>query len=82
MTTSDKFREMRIPLNHGSGAIPAVGFGTLIPIPSPPGKRPRRHWRQDFAISMPRSAIATKMPSARPCRRCSRRARSGATRCS
>ena len=33
MTTSDKFREMRIPLNHGSGAIPAVGFGTLIPDP-------------------------------------------------
>ena len=33
MTTSDTFREMRSPLNHGSGAIPAVGFGTLIPDP-------------------------------------------------
>jgi diketogulonate reductase-like aldo/keto reductase len=26
-------RNTRIPLNHGSGAIPAVGFGTLIPDP-------------------------------------------------
>ena len=33
MTTSDTLRYTRIPLNHGSGAIPAVGFGTLIPDP-------------------------------------------------
>jgi diketogulonate reductase-like aldo/keto reductase len=31
MTASDTFRHTRIPLNHGSGAMPAVGFGTLIP---------------------------------------------------
>jgi diketogulonate reductase-like aldo/keto reductase len=31
MTTSDTLRYTRIHLNHGSGAIPAVGFGTLIP---------------------------------------------------
>jgi diketogulonate reductase-like aldo/keto reductase len=31
MATSDALRYTRIPLNHGSGAIPAVGFGTLIP---------------------------------------------------
>jgi diketogulonate reductase-like aldo/keto reductase len=31
MTTSDRLRYTRIPLAHGSGAIPAVGFGTLIP---------------------------------------------------
>ena len=31
MTASDTFRHARIPLNHGSGAMPAVGFGTLIP---------------------------------------------------
>lgn len=31
MTTSDALRYSRIPLTHGSGAIPAVGFGTLIP---------------------------------------------------
>jgi diketogulonate reductase-like aldo/keto reductase len=31
MTTSDTLRYTRIPLTHGSGMIPAVGFGTLIP---------------------------------------------------
>ena len=31
MTTPDTLRTTRIPLAHGSGAIPAVGFGTLIP---------------------------------------------------
>ncbi len=33
MTTQDAIRYTRIPLNHGSGALPAVGFGTLIPDP-------------------------------------------------
>jgi diketogulonate reductase-like aldo/keto reductase len=33
MTSSDTLRYARIDLAHGSGAIPAVGFGTLIPDP-------------------------------------------------
>ncbi len=33
MVTSDMLRYQRIPLVHGSGAMPAVGFGTLIPDP-------------------------------------------------
>jgi diketogulonate reductase-like aldo/keto reductase len=33
MPTADPLRFTRIPLNNGSGAIPAVGFGTLIPDP-------------------------------------------------
>jgi diketogulonate reductase-like aldo/keto reductase len=33
MATQDALRYTRIPLSHGSGAIPAVGFGTLIPDP-------------------------------------------------
>ena len=33
MTTSDRLRDTRLPLNNGSGLIPAVGFGTLIPDP-------------------------------------------------
>src|SRR5271156_4528422 len=33
MTATDTLRYTRIPLTHGSGAIPAVGFGTLIPDP-------------------------------------------------
>jgi diketogulonate reductase-like aldo/keto reductase len=33
MATPDTLRYTRIPLSHGSGEIPAVGFGTLIPDP-------------------------------------------------
>src|SRR5580658_7981801 len=33
MATSDTLRYTTIPLAHGSGAIPALGFGTLIPDP-------------------------------------------------
>jgi diketogulonate reductase-like aldo/keto reductase len=33
MATPDTLRLTRIPLTHGSGALPAVGFGTLIPDP-------------------------------------------------
>jgi len=31
MASPDPLRYTRIPLTHGSGAIPAVGFGTLVP---------------------------------------------------
>jgi alcohol dehydrogenase (NADP+) len=31
MQPVEHFRDTRIPLSHGAGAIPAVGFGTLIP---------------------------------------------------
>ena len=33
MATHDTLRDTRIPLAHGFGTIPAVGFGTLIPDP-------------------------------------------------
>ena len=33
MEPTDTLRYTRIPLTHGAGAIPAVGFGTLIPDP-------------------------------------------------
>ena len=33
MAEPDNLRFTRIPLNNGSGAIPALGFGTLIPDP-------------------------------------------------
>ena len=33
MATPDALRDTKIRLTHGSGAIPAVGFGTLIPDP-------------------------------------------------
>jgi diketogulonate reductase-like aldo/keto reductase len=38
MTTPDALRYTKIPLTHGSGAIPAVGFGTLIPDPLATGQ--------------------------------------------
>jgi alcohol dehydrogenase (NADP+) len=31
MTEPSDFRNTRIPLNHGSGQMPALGFGTLVP---------------------------------------------------
>src|SRR5580704_2564314 len=34
MIESSDFRNTRIPLNNGSGHIPALGFGTLIPDPA------------------------------------------------
>jgi len=33
MTPSDTLRDTTIPLAHGTGAMPALGFGTLIPDP-------------------------------------------------
>jgi diketogulonate reductase-like aldo/keto reductase len=33
MATPDTLRDTRIPLAHGAGAMPAIGFGTLIPDP-------------------------------------------------
>jgi diketogulonate reductase-like aldo/keto reductase len=34
MPIADDLRHTRIALNNGSGAIPALGFGTLIPDPA------------------------------------------------
>src|SRR6201997_5410551 len=33
MVQNDNLRYTKIAINHGSGAIPALGFGTLIPDP-------------------------------------------------
>jgi diketogulonate reductase-like aldo/keto reductase len=38
MAPPDTLRDAKIPLTHGSGAIPAVGFGTLIPDPLATGQ--------------------------------------------
>jgi alcohol dehydrogenase (NADP+) len=34
MTASQELRLTKIPLHHGAGAMPALGFGTLIPDPA------------------------------------------------
>ena len=41
MAASDTLRHAKISLNHGSGAIPLVGFGTLIPDPHATGQATR-----------------------------------------
>jgi diketogulonate reductase-like aldo/keto reductase len=41
MATPDTLRNTRIPIAHGSGAMPAVGFGTLIPDPLATNKATR-----------------------------------------
>src|SRR5947207_15951977 len=33
MLATDNLRFTKMPLNNGSGALPALGFGTLIPDP-------------------------------------------------
>jgi diketogulonate reductase-like aldo/keto reductase len=33
MLAADDLRYTKIPLNNGSGSVPALGFGTLIPDP-------------------------------------------------
>lgn len=38
MAPPDTLRDTRIPLAHGSGAMPAAGFGTLIPDPVATGQ--------------------------------------------
>ena len=59
-TETDNLRYTKLALNNGSGAIPALGFGTLIPDRSQPKTQPRRRWRQDFAHSKLRNAIEQK----------------------
>ncbi|HEX2674482.1 MAG TPA: aldo/keto reductase [Polyangiaceae bacterium] len=34
MAESVDFRSARLPLNHGAGRIPRLGFGTLVPTPA------------------------------------------------
>ena len=79
---SDTLRYTKIPLTHGSGAIPALGFGTLIPDPVATKQRPRPHWKWDFVSSIVRNATAMKKRSAMRCRRCSRRGRFSGRTCS
>jgi hypothetical protein len=60
MVESDNLRYTKIALNNGSDAIPALGFGTLIPDPIATRTATRRRWKPDFAFSTLRSAIVMK----------------------
>jgi hypothetical protein len=65
IATPDTLRYTRIPLTHGSGAIPAVEFGTLIPDPLATNKLLRPHWKWDFDTSIVRNARSEAKPAAR-----------------
>jgi hypothetical protein len=65
MTTSDALRYTKIP-THGSGAIPAVGFGTLIP--DRLATKRARHWKSDSGISIVRIVQGGDAPEGGPVR--------------
>jgi len=63
MAAPDTLRSAKIPLTHGSGAIPALGFGTLIPDPLAT-EQATPQWKWGFVTSIARSAIAMNKRSA------------------
>jgi len=56
----DNLRYTKIPLTNGSGVIPALGFGTLIPDPIDTKKATRSRWKQDFVNSIPQNDTEMK----------------------
>jgi ribosomal protein L40E len=82
MAEPDTLRYAKIPLTHGAGAIPALGFGTLIPDPLATKQATKTAKKWDFVTSIVRNATAMNNPSAMRCRRCSRRGRSSGRMCS
>ena len=56
MAAPDTLRYAKIPLTHGSGAIPALGFGTLIADPLATEQPARIH--ENFELStLPEDAM-------------------------
>src|SRR5437868_12469061 len=75
MIESSDLRMMRMPLNHGDGHIPVLGFGTLIPDAAATISATRdalgasfRHfdcaerYRNEREVSMPAAVIQASMP--------------------
>ena len=56
----DNLRYTKIPLTNGSGVIPALGFGTLIPDPIDTKKATTSRWKQDFVYSIPQNDTEMK----------------------
>lgn len=50
MVESDSLRFTRMPLNNGSGAMPALGFGTLIPDPVATGTATKAALEAGFRV--------------------------------
>src|SRR5271170_7069259 len=50
MLNPDDLRFTKIPLNNGSGAMPALGFGTLIPDPVATGNATKAALEAGFRV--------------------------------
>ena len=59
MIESSDLRMTRIPLNHGAGHMPALGFGTLIPDAAVTITATRDALKPDFDISIARNDTGT-----------------------
>ena len=60
MIESSDLRMTRIPLNHGAGHMPALGFGTLIPDAAVTISCDHEtHWKPDFDTSIARNDTGT-----------------------
>jgi len=69
MIESSDFRTATIPLNHGAGDMPVLGFGTLIPDAARDDKcYQRRAGKLDFDTSIVRNDTGTSVRWARLCR--------------
>ena len=53
-----EFRSKRIPLHHGAGHIPVLGFGTLIPGAEATITATKARWRPDSDTSIVPNDIA------------------------
>ena len=81
MVESDNLRYTRIALNNGSGAIPALGFGTLIPDPMATRTATKAALEAGFRQLDASERYRNEQESANRCRRCSRQGRSSGRKC-
>jgi hypothetical protein len=82
MTTPDTLRDTRIPLNNGSGALPAVGFGTLIPDPVAARQATKTALEVGFRHFDCAERYRNEEAVGEAMQKCSRRAQFGARTCS
>jgi alcohol dehydrogenase (NADP+) len=59
MIESSDFRNATMPLNHGAGQIPVLGFGTLIPDARTTVSATRNALEAGFATSIARKDTGT-----------------------
>ena len=68
MVESDNLRYTKMALNNGSGAIPALAFGTLIPEPT----HPMPEWESE-ELEATLTAVGVAVDQERRCCPCARR---------